>query len=82
MVSRNTSVARATHLPTGVSVCVDGNVSGYRLADRAKRVLAVRLAAARSAPLAEVFVYELPDDNDCPNELLPFRRPSIERLGA
>ncbi len=74
-----TTTVKVTHLPTGFAVTIDSNGGGYesvpRIIARAKRVLAVRLAARQTA-WREVFVYDVPEDQPYPHELMPLRQPA------
>ena len=73
------TTVKVTHLPTGFAVTIDSNGGGYesvpRIIARAKRVLAVRLAARQTA-WREVFVYDVPEDQPYPHELMPLRQPA------
>ena len=78
MIGYPTTSVTVTHLPTGVAVTIASNGGRYEsvpgLIARAKRVLAVRLAARQTA-WREVFVYDMPEDQPYPHELMPLRQP-------
>ncbi|NCA83798.1 MAG: hypothetical protein EOM72_13855 [Opitutae bacterium] len=78
MIGYPTTTVKVTHLPTGFAVTVASNSGRHesvaRLTARAKRVLAVRLAARQTA-WRDVFVYDLSEGPAYPHELMPLRQP-------
>ena len=76
MIEKYDSIARVTHLPTGVEATATGRY-GYTM--RGIVALAMRILKARlwshqhSEPLTEIAVYELPDDKPYPHDLMQYR---------
>jgi protein subunit release factor A len=78
--SRHGLAVRVTHEPTGESVALARSSllrSERALTEAAKAILAARLRARRMglASDREAFVYDLPDSEQCPNDLDNYRQP-------
>lgn len=79
MISNYISWAiRVTHLPTGESVTLDSNNfrSQHKARDVAIKLLKARIYAKHNSltqPAREIATYDLPDDEQFPNDLTEYR---------